>query len=82
MLEETAGHDLCFVELLGGLQYLSSLLPYERHHFDEFAVGPAYSYTVDFVKSHFHTVVSLCSRLQCVILPAYFRKPTCFINVG
>jgi hypothetical protein len=30
MFEQTDAHDLCFVELLGGLQYLSSALPYEN----------------------------------------------------
>jgi hypothetical protein len=58
MLEVTAGNVLSFVELLGGLQYLSFALPFKRRHSAEFSGWPVYSYITDFVKSHFHTVVA------------------------
>ena len=58
MLDVIAGHVLLFVELLGGLQYLSSDLPFKRRHSAEFSGGPVYSYITDFVKSYFHTVVA------------------------
>lgn len=58
MNEVTAGHVLSFVELLGGLQYLTFALPFKRRHSVKFSGGPVYSYITDFVKSYFHTVVA------------------------
>jgi len=57
MLEVIVGHVLSFVELLGGLQYLSPVLPFKRRHSAEFSGAPMYSYIIEFVKCHFHTAV-------------------------
>ena len=76
MHEVTAGHFLPFIELLGGLQYLSSALPFKRRHSAEFSGGLVYSYITDFVKSYFHTVVAdvhVCSIVWH--LQRYFLEP-------
>lgn len=82
MLEETAGHDLSFVKLLGGHQYLSSALPYELRHAAEFSGGGVYSYTIGVATSHFHSRPLHSPTLCCVILPAQCLKPACFTKVG
>jgi len=76
MNEVTAGHVLSFVELLGGLQYLTFALPFKRRHSVKFSGGPVYSYITDFVKSYFHTVVADV-HVRGVVwhLQRYFLEP-------
>jgi hypothetical protein len=76
MLDVIAGHVLSFVELPGGLQYLSPAIPFKRRHSAEFSGGPVHSYITDFVKSYFHTVVADVHVRNVVWhLQRYFLEP-------